>query len=216
MKTKMFLTEKFGKEIAKFGCVILFSFLCLNANSQSALKVHLPMGKFYGDNLDSTGFSPIFNLTSFTYQGYAPLTANEKLVLFGDAGFGVIGTKQTFEGEKHKARVYGLQLGLYLKYNILEPTLTPYVYSGINLDILFANELSLATKSGTDNVYMTDVGHRVLFPEWVVGVGFTFLDGGLSLDLQDKIGLVSVDSGKTIKSNLISVGIIIHAAIFDL
>ncbi|HNQ82179.1 MAG TPA: hypothetical protein PLW31_12350 [Bacteroidales bacterium] len=215
MKSELFLFRKFYFGMRVFIGIIFSLILSINAFSQSALKVHLPMGKFYGDAIDSTGFTPIFNVTSFTYQAYATLSENEKVVLFVDAGLGVIGTKQIFENDKYKARVYGLQLGMYFKYNILKPTLTPYIYTGINLDILFANELYLATISG-NNTYRTEVGHRVLFPEYVVGVGFTFLQGGLSLDLQDKIGLISVVNGESIKSNLISIGIIVHATIFDL
>ena len=201
MKQNTILSERF--------CLFTFIFVFLALSSpaysqQFGIRLHVPFSKFSGEGLDNTTYKPIINYNCINFQYYSD---ESSFTYFSEFGFGAIGTKQEYNGKTYDAELFSLYTGLFLKYNILEPEQTPYIYSGINLNLNFANELNLATKT-EHGIEVTNLDHRIFLPLLSFGAGYTFLNGVFCIDLRDNIGITSVDPANTVRCNEFSVGIV--------
>jgi len=175
----------------RLACLLCLLFIAMNSFSQFALRMDFPIGKFSGKDISETRYLLSFNfIENLATQLYIPLGEKEHFVLMTEIGGCVLGTKQA----NKKERIWGLYNGWYLKYNILSPEITPYIITGIKLDVLFNSSPR----------------HRILFPEIVAGIGFSFLRGLLSIDIRDHYGLISIYPDMKVYSNTISFGIIGH------
>jgi hypothetical protein len=183
------------------------------------VSLGVPFCKLSGDGVENTSYTPGFDMS---YKFYIPLNASQKSLLYPEAGFGVpIGTKQEYEGTTYKAYVSGIHIGLYYRQNFLEPELAsviPYAFGGLNLHALMADHPKLAIKYENETK-VEELSHKVLFPELVFGVGFSFLRVGyakLGIEIKDSIGLTTLNNnngyGQTagdIKSNVITCSLIL-------
>lgn len=188
-----------------FGAVIL----SLNLQIlQSQVRLSVPFGRFYGEGIENTSHHPLISLNCIaTYNKHIPLDFDESNYFVLEAGIGAIGTKQSHEGNSYKANILSVKGGIYYRYDFLVPEFTPLVITGINVNALFASRPDLALKNDSETI-VEEFDHKVIFPEYVIGIGWSF--NNLSIDIRDHLGLISVDKDKNIKSNVISIGITFH------
>jgi hypothetical protein len=174
---------------------------------QVGFSIRLPFCKFYGEGIDNTSYIVGINPN---FQYYIPLNVSGKSLLLCEAGYGVsIGTKQEYEGETYKARISGLDLGFFYKQYLTEAKLSPYLLGGVNLQALMADHPQLAIDNGV-KIEIKSFQHPVLFPELSLGAGFSW--GIVSFEIRDNIGLMPIDNGKSVKSNVISLNIMMTRA----
>lgn len=205
MKNSILINALFSKGSGLIISLILLLFLSNEVYSQEmGVRFHVPFSKFYGNGLSNTKYKPIINYNCINLQFYAP---ERSFTFFAESGFSAIGTKQDYNGQTLEAELFGIYLGLFLKYNILESKQTPYIYTGINLNLNFANELKLVQNIENNKVF-TDLDHRIFLPLMAFGVGYALMDGVLCIDIRNNIGLSSVDPENTVNCNVISFGII--------
>ena len=181
-----------------------FSTVCIG---QYAVLVGMPFCKFTGDGIENTSYRIGFIAN---YQQHFPLNFSEKSIIFPQAGIFIIGTNQKYQGTTYKAKISGIDLGLFYKQKFLDDTSTPYAVGGINLRAMMKDEPALAIKTG-NLTKVEALYHRVLLPELVFGAGYTIPLGyaELSLEIRDNIGLRAINEAGTIKSNTISVCLVI-------
>ena len=186
---------------------LILLFLTTTSFPQFALRIDFPLGKFSGKDISETSYLLSFNfIENLAPQFYIPMGEKEHFVLMTEIGGCVLGTKQG----NNKERVWGIYNGWYVKYNILDPEMTPYIIAGIKLDLLFKNSLNLSLKNDNNPVSAGNWNHRILFPEIVAGIGFSFFHGLLSIDIRDHYGLITIIPDKKVYSNTVSIGIIGH------
>lgn len=181
---------------------LTFSSFLTICNGQNALSVGLPFCKFTGEGVDNTSYIPGFIAN---YQKHVPLNSSGKSLVLLEAGIFVIGTKQEYQSKTYKAKVSGIDFGLFYKQKFLDAQSTPYALFGINLRAMMKDEPELAIKQ--DNITTVKAFyHRVLLPELVFGAGYSIPlgNGELGLEIRDNLGLRAIDDDGTIKSNTIS------------
>jgi hypothetical protein len=198
---KIFLSKSFCL-LTIILVVLLFS-NCVYSQ-QFGFRLHVPFSTFSGDALANTKYKPIININCISFQYY---TYERSFAGFTEFGLSAIGTKQDYNGETYKADLFGIYVGFFLKYNIFKPEQTPYIYTGINLNLNFANELNLAVKND-NGITVTDIDHKIFLPLLSFGVGYTFLPGNFCIDLRDNIALTSVSPDYSVNCNEISIGIV--------
>jgi hypothetical protein len=187
--------------------VIALALFATSSYGQVGFSIRLPFCKFYGEGIESTSYNIGINPN---FQYYIPLNISGKSQLLGEAGYGIsIGTKQEYKGETYKASISGLNLGFFFKQYLTEAKLSPYLLGGINLQVLTADHPQLAINKG-DEIEIQEMSHPVLFPELSLGVGFSW--GIASFEIRDNIGLMPINDGKSVKSNVISINVMISRA----
>jgi hypothetical protein len=192
--------------ILVFIAFILSSFTII-CKGQNGVLVGLPFSKFYGKGVDNTSYTPGFIAS---YQKHFPLDVLEKSILYAEAGLFIIGTKQKYQGTTHKAKISGIDVGLFYEKKFLDDLYTPYALGGLNLRAMMKDEPALAINSGKTTT-VEPLYHRVLLPELVIGAGYTIPLGAgeLSFEIRDNIGLRAINDEGNIKSNSISLCLII-------
>jgi hypothetical protein len=181
-----------------------FSTVCIG---QYAVLVGMPFCKFTGEGVENTSYRIGFIAN---YQQHFPIGISEKSIIYPQAGIFIIGTNQKYQGTTYKAKISGVDLGLFYKQKFLDDKSTPYAVGGLNLRAMMKDEPALAIKTG--NITKVEaLYHRVLLPELVMGAGYTIPLGyaELSLEIRDNIGLRAINEEGTIKSNTISLCLVI-------
>jgi hypothetical protein len=174
---------------------------------QYSILAGMPFCKFTGEGVENTSYRIGFIAS---YQKYFPLNFSEKSILFPAAGIFIIGTNQKYQGTTYKAKISGIDLGLFYKQKLLEDISTPYALGGLNLRAMMKDEPALAIKTG--NITKVEaLYHRVLLPELVIGAGYTIPlgYGELSFEIRDNIGLRAINDDRTIRSNTIALCLVV-------